>query len=102
MIHRNRGNRRLLRHRAIYRKKSICNVHSTPVVVWDETKHHYVSDWSRKHPFDWYRHDGMYSKGKIHCSCPLCKFSRHYKLPTLRDIKENVIFKQALLDYYNI
>lgn len=22
--------------------------------------------------FDWYKHDGQYSKGKIHCSCPLC------------------------------
>lgn len=21
---------------------------------------------------DWYKHDGQYSKGKIHCSCPLC------------------------------
>ncbi len=21
---------------------------------------------------DWYEHDGQYSKGKIHCSCPIC------------------------------
>lgn len=22
---------------------------------------------------DWYKHDGQYIKGKIHCSCPLCR-----------------------------
>lgn len=21
---------------------------------------------------DWYKHDGQYIKGKIHCSCPMC------------------------------
>ena len=26
----------------------------------------------------WYKHDGQYSKGKIHCSCPLCSIKAYY------------------------
>lgn len=26
----------------------------------------------------YYPHDGMYSKNKIHCSCPLCKSKAYY------------------------
>ena len=29
--------------------------------------------------FPFYRHEGMYSKGKIHCSCPLCKEKAYYQ-----------------------
>ena len=25
------------------------------------------------HHFYWYKNDGQYSKGKIHCSCNLCR-----------------------------
>lgn len=35
---------------------------------------------------DWYSHDGQYSKGKIYCGCGICKYSRKYKLPTIRDM----------------
>ena len=36
-----------------------------------------VSHW---HWFEsgYYPHDGMYSKNKIHCSCPLCKDKAFY------------------------
>ena len=29
--------------------------------------------------FSWYEHDGMYSKGKIHCSCAMCAFRGYNK-----------------------
>lgn len=38
--------------------------------------------------FDWYSHDGQYSKGKIYCGCRICKFGKKYGLPTIRDIRE--------------
>lgn len=50
---------------------------------------------------DWYKFDGQYSKGKIFCDCDICKFSRKYGLPTLKDEKESEIAKSALNDYYN-
>ena len=25
------------------------------------------------HDVPYYKHDGMYSKNKVHCSCPLCR-----------------------------
>lgn len=28
--------------------------------------------------FEYYNHDGKYSKGKIHCSCPMCKEKAYY------------------------
>ena len=35
----------------------------------------------------YYPHDGMYSKGKIHCSCPLCKAKAYYgkHTPTIQE-----------------
>lgn len=50
---------------------------------------------------DWYKFDEQYSKGKIFCDCGICKFSRKYGLPTLKDEKESEIAKSALNDYYN-
>lgn len=47
-----RGYYRRMRKKHINRKKKICS------------KYH--SGWE-------YPYDGMYSKGKIHCSCPLCR-----------------------------
>ena len=46
--------------------------------------------------FDWYRYDGQYSKGKIHCGCGLCKFGRKYNLPTFQDVKRSMETKYAI------
>ena len=78
-IKRTREYRRKMRKKHIKRKKSICNFYKT----FD------ANDLSRDH-------DGQYSKGKIHCSCGICKFSKKYKLPTLRDEKELEKFKLEL------
>ncbi len=45
--------RRMLRRKMITRKKRICR-----------EKYLYP---------DWYRFDGQYDKGKIHCSCRMCR-----------------------------
>lgn len=37
-----------------------------------------VSNWKWFGQFPYYKHDGMFSKGKIHCSCPLCKAKAYY------------------------
>lgn len=50
---------------------------------------------------DWYKFDGQYSKGKIFCDCGICKFSRKYGLPTLKEEKESEIVKSAIIDYYS-
>ena len=57
---RTRAYTRKMRAKAIKRKKRI-------------TSHYPGSD-----TFPYYPHDGMYSKGKIHCSCPLCKDKAYY------------------------
>ncbi len=48
---------------------------------------------------DWYRHDGKYSKGKIHCGCGLCKFGKKYNLPTIRCMREQSREKILRDDY---
>lgn len=39
--------------------------------------------------FTYYKHDGMFSKGKIHCSCPLCKVKAFYgkHVPTIQELR---------------
>lgn len=48
---------------------------------------------------DWYKHDGQYSKGKIHCGCGLCKFGKKYGLPTVKDMREKSRERIMLEDY---
>ena len=50
--------------------------------------------------FEWYSHDGQYSKGKIHCGCGLCKFGKKYGLPTIRDMRDESRERILLEDYY--
>lgn len=78
MEERNRAYRRYVRNREIQRKKHISNA---------------------VYGFDWYKHDGQYSKGKIHCGCELCKFGRKYGMPTVRDMREASREKILLEDY---
>ena len=80
---RNRAYTRKMRAKAIKRKKRI------------------VSNW---HWFDrgYYPHDGMYSKGKIHCSCPLCKDKAYYGKHILTEQELTSILKlKEDLDTYN-
>lgn len=72
--------RRYVRNKAIQRKKYLSNA------VYE---------------IDWYKHDGQYSKGKIHCGCGLCKFGKKYGLPTIKDERE-ALREKLLLDDYNM
>jgi hypothetical protein len=80
---RTRAYTRKMRAKAIKRKKRI------------------VSHW---HWFEngYYPHDGMYSKGKIHCSCPLCKDKAYYGKHILTEQELTSILKlKEELDTYN-
>ena len=77
---------RKMRKKHIRRKKRICNSYH----IADE------NNLGVDIPFDWYRVDGKYSKGKIHCGCGVCKFGKKYDLPTLRTERELLKFKYDL------
>ena len=80
---RTRAYTRKMRAKAIKRKKRI------------------VSNW---HWFEngYYPHDGMYSKGKIHCSCPICKGKAYYGKHMLTEQELISILKlKEELDTYN-
>lgn len=49
--------------------------------------------------FPYYKFDGMYSKGKIHCSCSLCKAKAYYgkHVPTIQELRH--IDKEIDYDY---
>ena len=79
-LNRTRSYRREVRNKAIRRKKRICHQ-----VYWDGC--------------DWYKYDGQYSKGKIHCSCKMCTYSKFYDLPRLSDYKDKEVVKSAMEDY---
>ena len=89
---RTRSYRREVRNKTIARKKRICRA-----IYWGSAHRLYESP----EPGYWYKVDGRYAKGKIHCSCKMCKYSRHFGIPTLRDIREESIFREAVKDYEN-
>lgn len=70
--------RRYARYKTIRRKKRISNA---------------------VYGLEWYKCDGRYAKGKIHCGCGLCKFGKKYGLPTIRDLRETSREKILLQDY---
>lgn len=81
-MERTRAYRRKQRSRVIARKKRICRLY---------------------HGFDYYPFDGMYSKGKIHCSCPMCRgkdvFGEH--IWTKGEITAQMKLEEELADYLN-
>ena len=52
-----------------------------------------------QHDYWWVDHDGMLSKGKIHCSCPLCRH-KSYDYPKIQDIRNNEKLNESLEDYF--
>lgn len=72
--------RRYVRNKTILRKKRISN---------------------SVYGFDWYRIDGQYAKGKIHCGCGLCKPSKKFGLPTVRDLR-GLSRERILLEDYKM
>ena len=83
-MNRSRDYYRKMRAKHIKRKKNI--VHN-----WK---------WGGDNP-QYYQHDGMYSKNKIHCSCALCSEKarnggKHVK--TMQEIKSDISFKEILTD----
>lgn len=87
-MNRTRSYRREVRNKHIARKKRICRAIYGASIGGAET------------PGAWYKHDGQYSKGKIHCSCKICKYSRHFGLPTILDERELEKFNNEVADYY--
>lgn len=48
---------------------------------------------------EWYKHDGQYSKGKIHCSCRMCTYSKYYDCPRFKDGIDKFRVRDAMNDY---
>ncbi|MBO5388910.1 MAG: hypothetical protein J6A59_12365 [Lachnospiraceae bacterium] len=87
---RTRSYRRDVRNKTIARKKRICRA------IYGGSPHRL---YETPEPGYWYKVDGKYAKGKIHCSCKMCKYSKHYGLPTVRDLREREIERDALKDF---
>ena len=63
MIHKNRCNRRFTTRNKAKRKRKIINELINP--EWNSV--------------EWYKHFGQYRKGKIHCSCPICRAKTNHR-----------------------
>lgn len=48
---------------------------------------------------EWYKYDGQYSKGKIHCSCRMCTYSKYYDCPRFKDDIDKFRVRDAMNDY---
>ena len=88
---RTRSYRRDVRNKTIARKKRICRA------IYGGSPHRL---YETPEPGYWYKVDGKYAKGKIYCGCKMCKYSRHYGLPTIRDMREQEIVSVELKEYY--
>lgn len=87
---RGKGYTRKMRAKHIKRKKNIV-LHVSP---WMQ---------SLNNGNGWYPHDGQYSKGKIHCSCPLCSIKAYYgkHMPTISEQRRLDEAEANLNDFLN-
>jgi len=76
---RTRAERRHFRVKTIKRKKRIIKEHN--------------NYWS-------YAYDGVLNKGKIHCSCPICKHIRRY-ISSAKKRTDKLKFIEGLKEYFN-
>lgn len=86
---RTRSYRRDVRNKTIARKKRICRA------IYGGSPHRLYES---PEPGYWYKVDGRYAKGKIHCSCEMCTYSKTYKLPTVKEMRASESFKIDLKD----
>ena len=86
---RTRSYRRDVRNKTIARKKRICRA------IYGGSPHRLYES---PEPGYWYTVDGRYAKGKIHCSCKMCTYSKTYKLPTVKEMRAYESFKIDLKD----
>ena len=77
MVERTRAYTRKMRAKHIKRKKRI-------------TAHYWSAD-----TYPYYPHDGMYSKGKVHCSCRMCRAKDYYgrHIATMQEKRHDIGLK---------
>ena len=80
MVERTRAYTRKMRAKHIKRKKRI-------------TAHYWSAD-----TYPYYSHDGMYSKGKVHCSCRMCRGKDYYgrHIPTRQELRNGIGTKYSM------
>lgn len=85
MVERTRAYTRKMRAKAIKHKKKI-------------TSHYWSAD-----TYPYYPHDGMYSKGKIHCSCRMCRGKDYHgrHITTRQELRNGIGLKHKIF-YENL
>ena len=49
----------------------------------------------------WIPRKGSLSKNKVHCSCTMCKYEKHYRIPKHTHASKWKQMKQEMKDYLN-
>lgn len=78
------------RDRAYYRKQRVRSIKRKKGICKRIGGNDLVRAWSRDKP-------GRLSKGKIHCSCPMCRI-KSFDGKSLSDRKKDIAVAQQLLD----
>lgn len=87
---RSRSYIREVRNKKIARKKRICrNIYGPAILVGENVG-------------SWYKHDGQYSKGKIHCSCKMCTYSKYFGLSSLKDMREKEKYEFEMKEFQEV
>ena len=79
------------RNRAYYRWHRLRVINRKTDMLMRLGGEEYVEGWTRGKP-------GRLAKGKIHCSCPMCR-RKSYDSPSHSDVKQKEGLKQQILDY---
>lgn len=71
-----------------------------------DTRNKKIAEKKRKSFFaygsDFYDKDGKYAKGKIHCSCPICKYSKFFGIKVRCEAISDYDYMEQMKDLTNI
>ena len=76
------------RSRDYYRKQRARTIHRKQRIIKGQHNYWYVA------------HSGMLSKGKIHCSCPMCRH-KSYDEKSMSDKRKDEFARQQLDDFFS-
>lgn len=86
MKNRTRANTRHQRRRVIQQKLFVVRN------VWGRDGEEHIP-----HPF--IVHPGKLAKGKLHCSCRVCKYDKHYQIPKPTVVSKLAVMQQEVDEY---
>jgi hypothetical protein len=82
-----------------HRKRIIAKRQNIYFNIWNNSKLDYFCSRDKEGEYlenQYSKHPGRLAKHNLSCNCHMCKYEKHYDIPKIKDLKENLEYKEQL------